>query len=428
MTTPGYFSFDELQWWARADVPRIDQLPWVEWWDASALQLRPLTFNLWLVLSWAFAATPVAMHLMFVMFGSFNATLLAICLNRLGATSIVAIAAALVFTLSPFAVYTHGWTATLADLLAVALSLSAFLLARLSCEYTDTVRRVALIAAVALLTVLALLAKESAVVLPALLIASCWRARSRVPALAACAVAGAVVTIYLLVRWDALTKIDQQAAAYAWSALNAPARALEYLLFPFMPGLFEIAPALAKSATRLVVAGLCLIAVAIAILRVSWRLCLAWLGLYLALLAPVLVLGISYNHYAYLASTVFVAVPALAWTRMPKVTSVVLATVALVSALHGVQVMIEMRTVGAIQNAFHENLVAVLSSAPNQPVSVGLESPADEWMLRRFLHDVPSYRGTSLASVSTVATSQSEATHIMLRDGRLQEVTAAERR
>ena len=51
---PGYFSHDELQWWARADVPSWSALPWIPWLDLSPLQYRPLTFNLWLVLAHAF--------------------------------------------------------------------------------------------------------------------------------------------------------------------------------------------------------------------------------------------------------------------------------------------------------------------------------------------------------------------------------------
>ena len=38
---PGYFSHDELQWWARADVPSWSDLPWVPWLDLSPLQYRP---------------------------------------------------------------------------------------------------------------------------------------------------------------------------------------------------------------------------------------------------------------------------------------------------------------------------------------------------------------------------------------------------
>lgn len=420
VANPGYFSFDELQWWARADVERMAQLPWVPWWDTAAPQFRPLTFNAWLILSWAFADTPVVMHLAFVVLGSINATLLAVCVHRLGAGYRVALGAALVFMLSPFATYTHGWTATLADLLVVALTLIAFLLARQACKHDARIVRVGLVVAVVVLTPCALLAKESAVVLPILLIAACWRQRSPYCAMIASALASTIVASYLWLRWSALATIDQHAAAYAWGVPNVPARALEYLLFPFVPGLFEIAPLFDKSIARLVAAGVFVTAVAAVLAGVDRRLGILWVTLYLALLAPVLVLGISYNHYAYLASTALIAIPALAAPYLSRTAAVVIGLAALVSTVHGVQVMFEMRAVGEVQQHFHEDLRTVVSSAdPQQAFSIRAVSEADEWMLQRFLNEIPSYRGTSLQRVSIAPRAGHAPSHVMQRDGRL---------
>lgn len=426
VTNPGYFSFDELQWWARADVEAISQLPWVAWWEPAAAQFRPLTFNAWLILSWAYGDTPVAMHLAFVVLGSINATLLAVCVHRLGAGLPSALGAALVFTLSPFAAYTHGWTATLADLLVVALSLVAFLAARQACQQKGTIVRVALVFAVAVLVACALLAKESAVVLPVLLFAACWRLRSPYPVIVASALASAIVLGYLLLRWNALATIDQQEAAYAWSVLNVPKRVLEYLLFPFLPGLFEIAPLLDKSIARLAAAGLFVTAVAAALTGVNWRLGLVWILLYLALLSPVLVLGVSYNHYAYFASTALVAIPALALPYLSRTSAMLIGLAALTCSAHGVQVMFEMRAVGEVQHHFHEDLRAAISANPQRPFSIRAASESDEWMLHRFLHEIPSYRGTSLERVSIAPQGENIATHVMRRDGRLIEAPAVD--
>ncbi|MEP7098560.1 MAG: hypothetical protein ABI748_12920, partial [Dokdonella sp.] len=69
---PGYFSHDELEWWARASVAGWAQLPWVSWTAVADFQYRPLTFNLWLLLAHGFAAKPYLMHLIVVSLGCVN--------------------------------------------------------------------------------------------------------------------------------------------------------------------------------------------------------------------------------------------------------------------------------------------------------------------------------------------------------------------
>ena len=82
-TNPGYLSHDELQWAVRADVATLRDLPWVAWFDLQVFQWRPLTFNLWLPLSWALFDHPVAFHLLWVVLGSGLAVALAALLLRL---------------------------------------------------------------------------------------------------------------------------------------------------------------------------------------------------------------------------------------------------------------------------------------------------------------------------------------------------------
>jgi len=63
---PGWFSHDEIEWLARADVPSWSALPWIGWLDLAPLQYRPLTFNLWLALAHTWP-TPAPMHLVWVL-------------------------------------------------------------------------------------------------------------------------------------------------------------------------------------------------------------------------------------------------------------------------------------------------------------------------------------------------------------------------
>ncbi|HNR92584.1 MAG TPA: hypothetical protein PKO41_09185, partial [Dokdonella sp.] len=339
---PGYFAADELQWWARADVTRAADLPWLAWGDVSAFQYRPLTFNLWLLLAWAFAATPWIMHAAFVALGATNTALLGAVMLRFGASQRATLAACLAFASNPYVVYTHGWTATLADLLVVLAGLGSVLLSRsigpdASPRQSNTALLVILV-----LVALALMAKESAVVLPVLLAAAAWRTRN--PRFSALVVVTSAVLVlaYLGLRWPVLAQAGSADPAYAWSADRMPRRVLEYLLFPAMPPLLEAAPVLAKSAARIAAAGVVLCAFLAALASANRWLPVAWLVLQLGLLAPVLVLGIAYNHYAYMASTAAIAIPALAWSSLPRPARIVVCVAAAITALHGMQVMFAM--------------------------------------------------------------------------------------
>ena len=115
---PGYFSHDELQWAVRA----VDgyAFPWL---DNDAFQYRPLTFNLWLWLSWHLFEQPQAFHAVLVAWGAGNAALLFAVGRGFGVRTWPAVVGALSFALGPYAAYVHGWVGTLADLVWVACAL-----------------------------------------------------------------------------------------------------------------------------------------------------------------------------------------------------------------------------------------------------------------------------------------------------------------
>ena len=115
---PGYYSHDELQWAVHA----ADGVQ-VAWLDVSAFQYRPLTFNLWMLLSRALFDTPRLFHAVLVASGALNAALLFAVARGFGVQARPVIVGALVFVLSPYAVYTHGWVGCIADLLWVGCAL-----------------------------------------------------------------------------------------------------------------------------------------------------------------------------------------------------------------------------------------------------------------------------------------------------------------
>lgn len=392
----GYFSHDELQWWARADVASWGQLPWVPWTDIAAFQYRPLTFNLWLILAHALAAKPYLMHLAFVVLGSANALVLAACVVRAGATRRTAAVTASVFVLLPCVAYTHGWTATLADLLVLGAGLLALRL--LQCIDPATTRAGVLSIAVGVvaLVAVALLSKESAVVLPALLLVALYRHPRRAVVLAILTACALAVAVYLALRLGVILHTPRSAGSYAWTPTNIPRRLAEYLLFSFMPPMLEIGPVLAKSALRLALASLCVGALLLSLASAGWRWAVVWFALVATALAPVLVLGMAYDHYAYLASAAAVGAIAVAWPHMRRVARRAIAVVAAVALVHGVAVMLRVRDVGSVQQQFHTDLLQRLAER-TRPLAIVPSNPADCWLPERFLAGVPSYRGVVLA-------------------------------
>jgi hypothetical protein len=396
---PGYFSHDELQWWSRADVSSWSDLPWVPWLDLAPLQYRPLTFNLWLVLAHAFAATPRLLHFVFVALGTINASLLARVLADARVPARTCYAAAIVFALSPCVVYVHGWAGTLADL----LTLSFLLLAARLVQRGTTRGAVG----AACLAALALLSKESAVVLPALLAFSAYGQSSRRSAGIAVALSAAFIVAYLALRLPILADSASADAAYAWSLRNVPTRAAEYLLYPFTPPLFEIASLLRASFARLAASTACVALLLFALATRNPRWPVAWLGAFLAALAPVLVLPIAYDQYAYLASALGVAIAAAAWPELRRAPRAILAILAAIVVAHGAAVMWRMLAAGIVERNLHADLLDVVRGDPASPIVVTAADPRDAWLLQRLLHDVDRYRGVSLLNVRAAESGES---------------------
>src|SRR5690554_1462652 len=163
---PGYFSHDELQWGYAASGRALAELPWVGWARIDEFQYRPLTFNLWLVISSLLFDTPQAFHALWVLLGTAVGVLLFKVLVRWGLPPAHAALGAVFFLLGPLSAHVHGWVGTLGDLLWVAALLMVCLLAL--DPPSSARRRVARAVPMGLLATCALLAKEAAIVIPAL--------------------------------------------------------------------------------------------------------------------------------------------------------------------------------------------------------------------------------------------------------------------
>jgi hypothetical protein len=406
---PGYFSHDELQWAAFAAAGR--EVPWTA---IGQFQYRPLTFNLWMWLSRQLFAQPQAFHALLVAWGALNAALVCALSRRFGMATGPAIVGALVFALGPYAAYVHGWIGTLGDLVWLSCALvCAAIAVRQPRAWRAGV-------AAAVLTTAALLAKEAAVSIPALLALAWWFDGRKRAWAGATLGAGAVTVLYLALRVGVLLHAPRTGDQYTLDIGNLPVRWFEYQVYPAMPSVFEMFNTLARGFTTGVAAA---VAAWCALLVVLWRSDRRLAALFVlagfAALGPVLLLGASFNHYAYGFAAIAAATAAAAWMRAAPWARGVLALLAVVSTWHGVNVMRQIRHVGEVQAVFSPALAGVLRGNARH-VRLRAVPDADGWIFQRLTHEIPSYDGVDIGDrVELVTTDGTPVDFIIAADGRL---------
>lgn len=400
LLNPGYFSHDELTWGARAAVDGVARLPWAMWSDLDAFQYRPLTFNLWLLLAYALHEQPMLFHALWVVLGALMAVGLRHALLRVGVGEAVAAIAALVFLLNPYAVYVHGWVATLADLIWVGCGL-AFALWLLRAR----VQRPAwsIVAAGIVVATVALLAKEAALVLaPLAWLAWLLSTRRRLWLWAAFGLTLPTL-VYFALRVQVILFAPRDEGSYGWSLAAVPLRWLQYQLYPFLPTVLEVEAVLQSSTLRLAVAALIVLALLACAFRTGRRTGTAYaVGGTLAL-GPVLLLELPYNQYGYGYSLLATAALACAWRGSAKVGRIALSIAALLSCWHGVNVQRELVRVGRIQRVFTADLEQVARSHAAPALVLAPERAGDAWIYRRLSREPLAYGAADGPQVVIVA-------------------------
>lgn len=377
---PGYFSHDEIGWAWRSGL--VDRVPWID--DRSTFQHRPLTFNLWMTLSRAFFDTPRVFHALYVLWGSANAALLCAVGRRFGMSPWTAACGALAFVLSPFTAYTHGWVATIADLVWVSCALGvAWCVLR--------VGRPVAIALLALgLTLVAALGKEAAAAIPLLCgVAFLLDDARRRRWLAAAVGSGLAMALFLAWRLPALLHAPRTGGTlYMPSLANVPVRWFEYQAYLPLPMIFEVHTTLHRDGWKIAIATLLWAGLVFALWQARRRLALAFLLGGVAALAPTLVLGLAVNHYAYAFSAVSALCVAAAWPRATRPGRGLIAVFAVLTTLHAGVVMSAMYSVARVQSVFTPALAATLRSRPGN-VRLRIASAARPWIFVRLTHELP---------------------------------------
>lgn len=422
----GYFNHDELQWLSLSDTATWAQVPWVALGAIDVFQYRPLTFNLWLTFSHLFGYVPTAMHAVWVLIGVANAALLRACALRLGARPRHASAAALVFLLSPYVVYTHAWIGTLADLLLLLFALLGVLW--LCRPQKDALHGVAFFdhardaAPIAALTALALLSKEAAVTFP-LLLCCAWPVRRR-SLLVPVAASACVVAIYLVLRLDVILFAPRSPGGYTWSLANIPVRLAAYSLFPFYRNGFEIAGfdlhSFGLIAWPLLAAAMTLAA----IVSAGWKRGLFFVLGWAAFLGPILILDSSSNIYAYVASAFACGYLAVTARQMKLWAKGLLIVPAVLAIAHGLYIGHWMLHIGSMQRHLYADLRPLLPAATvDAPLRIRALLPDDDFVVRRLLYAIPTYHRLPLADRVTVIHYDTKPTqpptHLMRPSGRL---------
>ncbi|WP_158407923.1 hypothetical protein [Dyella japonica] len=413
---PGYLSHDELQWGYYAQQISGGFFSNGLWGDLHAFQYRPLTFSLWIELSRRLFEHPYAFHAILVGWGAINAGLLAVLMRRSGASVAVAWLAALVFALGPYAAHTHGWVATIADLIWVSCAL---LIASL---LKSGVRLAFALPVMFALCAMALLAKESAIVIPALIALGWWFSGREKRWGWAFVATAAPVAIYLALRLNSILFAGGNTGSiYQWSVMNIPARWFEYQVFPMLTGRLGAGDFLAKGLANRAI-----------IVAMAWWLLLAWSlgragGRWLAAfllggvvaLGPVLVLADAANHYGYGFAAVTAAVCALAWKRLAVTGRVIVVLIGAMCVWHGVNIIRSMHDIGVKQAHFSPQLAEAVASNPS-PVRLRPENERDRWIYIRLTHDIPAYRGVPIGDRVQLVPQGESADYLIRNDGSLQ--------
>lgn len=383
IANPGVFNHDEIQAYEEADTWGV--LGYARHYSSSlsavdlGTPVRPVGRAIWGVQVKPLPTWPFLAHLGDVLAHLVNAMLvglLAFALLRERARA-VAVAAALLFAISPLTSLGTAWSAASFDRTYTTFVLISVLavLWWLRPAGSGGRRRAALVLAGAS-ALMASLSKETAVMLPValvlwILLASATGAvRVRVRELWPVGVAVVLGLLpYLLFRilpgLVGSASGQETADAYDLQSGLVAQKALWFFAFPFAPDIVELQNLVFVSSGRIgLYVGIHLILCGLVLVGLGWRHLVVYLGLYFVFLAPILFVPNTNSHYLYGSAAGMAVVLALLFRgRFATLTVPVAAVLVVVMSYHHLQTQRTVYVMGRCQAVFFDTLGAQLTRA-----------------------------------------------------------------
>jgi Dolichyl-phosphate-mannose-protein mannosyltransferase len=402
IANPGYFNHDELQ--------KIDYISrfGIESYLRTAMAIhntadfsipvRPVGFLVQGLFAIPMNSAPWLAHLLDVLLHAAVALVLYALLRVTTFPRTVSRLTAILFGCSPLAMFGAGWAGAVMDPLYILFGLCTLLLTvRFLHQRQDGF---VLLLWVGLMSALAMLSKETAVVLPAAVAIVVWQYRRTMAAhiapgrlIAPCVASLIPILAYLVLRMPAILSSIAGAGVphYAVSPQNVGHNLITYFAYPFVPTLTEPINVVFVSPTAL---GIALAAHALFVLLIvrseGMRAGLLYLVLFLLPLAPILAihgLGGEYLYGSGIALSLGLAMLIhRAWTARNRMTLTVSLGIAAALLLHAAINQNHIYSVGRCMNRAMTSLEArYISSGKPARVQFRMDPGAPAHIVSRFI-------------------------------------------
>lgn len=306
LANPGFFSHDELQ-----KVDHIQMFGFLDYLrlythfhDAISLSfpVRPVSFLWQGLVSFFVPGYNFVVHLADVWMHAAICVLLFLAIKRVHGDRQFAWITALIFLASPLVVFSVGWPAALMDRLYVLFGLIALIFAD---NYISKSGGWGSLIVIVLASTLAVLSKETAVILPVLPLfyfISAGASRSTRRIFLASLVWALPIAVFMIYRLIALMHYTAPAGSnpYAVSLQNIPDGILVYFAYPFLYQLLEAGNWVLLGRGEFVAATVLHLILLLLLWRtVGIRWCFAYLAGYFLFVLPVLPIQTKGAHYLY---------------------------------------------------------------------------------------------------------------------------------
>ena len=396
IANPSYFSHDELQ-----KYDHVSRYGFVHYFssyvrlyqgDDFSTPVRPFSFFIQGMLALFMENYPLLVHLFAVLVHAIVACLLFALAIQFGANAMFAVIMAFAFIINPLAVFATGWSAALMDQWYILFGLLTLIYAD---RYVRKEQSVYLLFAVFIFSTLAMLSKETALVLPGLMVIIFFLKPDVLKTKRYWLALGVWVApciLFMIYRLPALINSfgHPTVSAYAVSINDVPNNLLVYLAYPFLYTLTEAGnwisfdPIWIWSSLAL---HLCLV-LCLAHLY-GYKVFIIYCFLYLLFLAPVLLIPMKGAHYLYGSSiAISFAIAALIYQKGSAYFGFKLVGIAslLILIVHSVIIQVHIYSTGVCMHRALISTEALFLSQDNpQAIDFQVEPGAPEHVLQRII-------------------------------------------